>query len=954
MNVRRERNRRHARGHPQWRARSLPVRRLEVHSLYLSSLNETLHALAPGCDSAYDSIFFDRQAGSQQSRSNLQAGSDMFRHVWTCSGRVRTVRLLGKRHTFVVTSQISVNPYRLPRTALPERYDLTLSPDLDRRDFVGSAAIGLMVTEPLAELVCNTCELEIHKAWVIDAEGVRMDATPTLNAELERATFALERTLKPGKATLHIQFGGKLNEKLVGFYASTYEAADGTTKVIATTQMEATDARKAFPCWDEPDCKAVFGVTLIVEDGLLAISNMHEVDTTTLASGKRSVRFADTPKMSTYLVAFVVGELEATEPVNVDGIPLRVIARPGALTQSAFALECGAFALRYFQQWYGIPYPGTKLDLIATPDFAFGAMENLGAVTFRETLLLLDEAKASKTDLVRAADVISHEIAHMWFGDLVTMKWWNGLWLNEAFATFAEVSCCAKFKPEWDRWTSFARYRSMAQDVDGLLSTRPIEFPVISPSDAEGMFDVLTYEKGGSVLRMLEQYLGEDRFRDGVREYLRTHSFDNAETTDLWDAIERVTNEPVRSIMDGWIFQGGFPIVSASLSGTTLTLSQRPFTYLKPDVAQTASWQVPVLFRTTAETSGGASTDQRVLIGSEPVSLQVPAGTTTVVINSGGHGFYRTSYDATLLAALKSSLGKLSAAERFQLVSDAWANVDSGAATPEEFVSLSEAFGSERDPNVWAELLGGLSSLESLSQEPQAEILRARVRELLRPISTELGWTSKPDENPQTKELRGQIIAALGGMAQDADIQAGAASRLPGVLAHDGSVDPDVAPAIISICARTGDAARYEQYVVAGADSESPQEERRFLFARSSFQDQALVARTLAACLTDEIRTQDSPYVLSVMLGNSKTGPTAWEFIKTNWATINERFPANSIPRMMEGIVNLVDPSVADSAAEFLTVGPGKPLVERSKSVVQHLERQRVKRALRDRVHQSA
>ena len=424
----------------------------------------------------------------------------------------------------------AVNPYRLPRTARPVRYDLTMAPDLHRRDFVGDVAIQLDVVAPTAELICNAKDLEITRAWVVSEDGSRNTATATLDDASDRVTFVCERTIPAGRSTLHVQFLGSLNDKLVGFYASTYAADDGSTKVIATTQMEATDARRAFPCWDEPDAKAVFAITLVVEAGLMAVSNMHELSSTTLGSGKRSVRFADTPLMSSYLVCMVVGELEATPVVDVGGIPLRVIARPGRTDQAAFALEIGAFALTYFTDWYGIEYPGTKLDLIATPDFAFGAMENLGAVTFREALLLVDEARASKPELERIADVVAHEIAHMWFGDLVTMLWWNGLWLNEAFATFAEVSCVAKFRPEWERWTSFALYRSMAQQVDALHSTRPIEFPVISPADANGMFDVLTYEKGAAVLRMLEQYLGEESFRLGVKHYLESHAFANAET----------------------------------------------------------------------------------------------------------------------------------------------------------------------------------------------------------------------------------------------------------------------------------------------------------------------------------------------------------------------------------------------------------------------------------------
>ena len=845
-------------------------------------------------------------------------------------------------------TQLTANPYRLPRTALPARYDITLSPDLHRRDFVGSVAITVTVSEPLATIVCNAADLEIHKAWVVDADGVRMDATPTLDTEFERVSFALERTLRPGSASLHIQFGGKLNDKLVGFYASTYLAADGSTKVIATTQMEATDARRAFPCWDEPDCKAVFGVTLVVEDGLMAVSNMHEIRSTMLANGKRSVCFADTPLMSTYLAAFVVGELEASDPVDVEGVPLRVIARPGSLHQAAFALEAGAFALRYFQQWYGIPYPGTKLDLIATPDFAFGAMENLGAVTFRETLLLLDETLASKADLQTSADVIAHEIAHMWFGDLVTMLWWNGLWLNEAFATFAEISCSAKFRPEWDRWTSFSRYRSMAQDVDALLSTRPIEFPVISPADAEGMFDVLTYEKGASVVRMLEQYLGEEPFRNGVREYLRLHSFANAETTDLWDAIEAVTHEPVRATMDGWILQGGYPVVHASLAGTTLTLTQKPFTYLPPPLGGATTWQVPVLYRTGA--NGNHNPTERLLLGAEPTTVEVPSGTTTVVVNSGAHGFYRSSYDSALMASLRASLSELSAAERFQVVSDFWADVMAGHRLPEEFFELAESFPSERDPNVWAQIIVGLRTLVYFSPVEQADAVRARVRNLLGPVAAELGWRPTMLEDPQTKELRGQLLSALGIMAADPEVTLTANAQLSSVMSHDTSVDPDVAPSIIAIGAHTGDANRYDMYVKAFANASTPQEQRRFLFARGLFADPELVERTLEACLTDEVRTQDAPYLIGQMVGHPVSGPTAWNFVENNWPKIIERFPSNSLPRLVEGIVTLVDPVAAERSAAFFVTGPGQTLAAASKSVVQHLERQQVNCALRSRL----
>ena len=839
------------------------------------------------------------------------------------------------------------NPYRLPRTALPARYDLTLAPDLHKRDFLGDARITLNVTEPIAEVVCNAVDLDIVKAWVVDANGTRIDATATLDAERERVSFALERTLWAGTAVLHVQFHGILNDKLVGFYASTYEADDGTTKVIATTQMEATDARRAFPCWDEPDCKAVFAITLLVDDGLLAVSNMHEIASTTLSSGKRSVRFADTPVMSTYLVALVVGELEATDPLDVDGIDLRVIARPGTLAQAPFALEVGAFALRYFQDWYGIAYPGTKLDLIATPDFAFGAMENLGAVTFRETLLLIDESKASRADLERAADVISHEIAHMWFGDLVTMKWWNGLWLNEAFATFAETSCCAAFRPEWERWTSFSLSRTMAQVVDALHTTRPIEFPVISPTDAEGMFDVLTYEKGASVLRMLEQYLGAERFRDGVRHYLSAHSFANAETTDLWDSIEHVSGEPIRETMDGWIFTGGFPLISVSFDGPNgkLTLNQKRFVYT-PIASQTA-WNVPVLYRSIG--ADGSATEGRILLGAEGATLDIPVGTAAVLVNAGGHGFYRVHYEAAALEALHTLLPRLAAVERYQIVSDIWSSVLAGELRAQSFVDLTTAFGSERDANVWAAILTGFRELYAVVNTDGREIIGARVRALLLPLLGELGWNPVAGENSLTGELRGQVVSALGGLGSAPEVLTLLDSKLASVLSADGTIPPDVAPALITLGARHGDADRYSQYQAARTTAATPQEERRYLMAMGQFVEPALLTRTLAATMTDEFRTQDAPMLLTTMLAHRENGPATWTFVRDNWLALVDRFPQNLLPRMVEGIQNLTDPVVETDVRAFFATGAASELAAKTKTIQQNLERLGVNAGLRRR-----
>ncbi|HVR16719.1 MAG TPA: M1 family metallopeptidase, partial [Candidatus Limnocylindrales bacterium] len=383
-------------------------------------------------------------------------------------------------------------PYRLPTNVTPERYELKLTPDLTTWTFTGDEKISIHVHEPVREIILNAAELELHAVSLQTADGKVREGRVNLDTENERATLSFGEPVPAGRGDLQIQFSGILNDKLHGFYRSTYKGADGQDKPLASTQFESTDARRAFPCWDEPAFKAVYQVTLVVDEKLTAISNARVVRENALPGNKKAVVFADSMKMSTYLVAFIVGEFEATAPVMVGNAPLRVCAVPGKKHLATFAVDIGKASLEHFSAYYGIAYPGDKLDLIAIPDFASGAMENLGAITFRETALLVDADRATRTELERVADVVSHENAHMWFGDLVTMKWWNGLWLNEAFATFMEMLAVDAWKPEWRRWDSFTVSRAAAMQVDGLQSTRPIEFPVERPEEAAGMFDILT------------------------------------------------------------------------------------------------------------------------------------------------------------------------------------------------------------------------------------------------------------------------------------------------------------------------------------------------------------------------------------------------------------------------------------------------------------------------------
>src|SRR5437867_805552 len=585
--------------------------------------------------------------------------------------------------------------YRLPTTVVPKRYDLRLEPDLAAATFAGEAVITVEVETTLTEIVLNAAELAIQSAAVSRNGGVPIHGAITLDEAPERARLVFPAAIAPGEWRLTLRFTGALNDRLHGFYRSTYKDSTGQPHTIAATQFEATDARRAFPCWDEPAFKAVFGVTLVVAEHLAAVSNCAVLREEPLGDGRKAVTFADSIRMSTYLVAFVVGELEATDAVMVGRTPLRVWCVPGKRHLAKFALAIGAFSLEFFEGYYGLPYPGDKVDLLAIPDFAAGAMENLGAITFRENALLVDETAASHSELERIADVVAHEVAHMWFGDLVTMTWWNGIWLNEAFATFMELMAVDAWKPEWRRWTTFGVSRAAALSVDGLHSTRPIEFHVEAPRDADAMFDVLTYEKGASVLRMLEQYLGSTTFREGVREYLRRHAYANAETGDLWAALGRAANQPIPEVMDAWIFQPGYPLVSARLEGRELVLSQQRFTYLpEPLPGSTPSprnrlWQVPLQIRLTA--SGRASTERRLLAAAE-VRMPVPERLESVLVNDGGHGFYRVRYSGELLERLLGVLSELGAIERFNLVNDAWAVTGGGHMTLIDYLELTARF----------------------------------------------------------------------------------------------------------------------------------------------------------------------------------------------------------------------------------------------------------------------
>jgi puromycin-sensitive aminopeptidase len=826
--------------------------------------------------------------------------------------------------------------YRLPRSVVPSRYDLTFAPDLEAATFSGSEDVTLDVVEDLdGSIVLNANELSIDGGSIADGAGTVLDlASVELDEELQRATLRFDGPIAAGRWMLHLDFRGTLNDRLEGFYRSTYQDEDGVTHTIATTQFESDDARRAFPCWDEPDLKAVFGVTLIAPEGLAAISNGPEIGREPFDDGLVRVRFADTMVMSTYLVAFVVGRLELTEPVDADGVPVRVAHVPGKGHLTTFALDAAVFSLRFFREYYGIPYPDAKMDMIALPDFMQGAMENTGCVTYREALLLVDPEHATQPELENVADVVAHELAHQWFGNLVTMRWWNGIWLNEAFATFMALLTVDAWRPEWERWAAFARICTGAKEIDALRSTRAIEYPVHSPDDTAGMFDALTYQKGAAVLRMMEQYLGEERFRDGIRHYLRKHEFGNTETHDLWDAIEEATGEPVRRIMDQWIWQGGYPLLSASSSDGVVTITQRRF--LSDGGEDATTWDVPLRVRPR----GGDETSVLVDAG----GATVPAGAGTVV-NAGASSFVRVHYATDLLDGLTEHLGDLSAPERYGLVDDLWAAVAAGSAQASAFVRFAERFGEEEDLAVWQAVLQGLGWCDRFLDGEPRERFRGFVRRLVAPALDRLGWEASREDADRTRSLRGALLQALGVLGADPNAEA-AARELESESRAGKPVDPALAAASVNVVATLGGPEDYERYVEMADHAVFPQEQLRYLYALPLFRGEAEMDQTLAAALNGGIRTQNAPFVLAFATLNREQGDQAWAFMRSRWDELNAKLPGGLIIRMVEGVRFLTRPEQVEEARDFFA---SHPVPQSGKGLEQMLERQRVMAALRER-----
>ena len=792
------------------------------------------------------------------------------------------------------------NAALIPTNAKPTRYAITLEPDLTAFTFKGSETIDIEVLSATSSITLNCIEIEIQSCAVTPRGGSAIAAQSiSFDEEAETATFEFGTELAAGAAALDIEFTGELNDKLRGFYRSTYTDADGVERVMATTQMEATDARRAFPCWDEPALKATFALTLLVPSDLAAESNMPIEREVAARPGVKSVTFGETPIMSTYLLAFIIGDLTHIERVADNGTLIRVFTTRGRESQAEFALDTSARLLKYFNDYFGIPYPLPKLDHYAIPDFAAGAMENWGAITYRETALLVDPANTSAGTRQLVAGIIAHEMAHMWFGDLVTMAWWDDLWLNESFASWMGDKATDALFPDWEVWTQFVSSdTNRALSLDGLRNSHPIEQEVHNPAEIGELFDAISYSKGASVLRMLESFLGADTFRQGLNAYLTKHQYANAVRADLWNALGEVSGQPVAEIMDTWVMQTGYPVLDVGIERTegniNLHMLQRRFLYDavtgEADDDNT-SWRLPVGVY-TGEGKAKATTlmDGRTLAWDvEDAGASADAWTK---LNPEQVGFYRVKYFTEDLRRLRAPISEkaLSPQDRLGIQNDAFALSRAGLIPATDFLTIAEAYGNEDSAPVCADLSANLGGLDNLLHGEEFYAgFQAFSRGIFRDAARQVGWDAREGESHTDALLRSTLLNHMGS-SDDDDTLREAAARFASYAQDAASVSPDIRGIVFGLAAKRGDRALYDQMWELRAAATLPEEKMRFMYGLTGFEQTALLGETLERSLGDEVRVQDSVSALTLVASNSRGRDLAWQFLKDNWAEYDRRY----------------------------------------------------------------
>ena len=789
-----------------------------------------------------------------------------------------------------ITSKTKKVSVRLSQNVMPVHYAITLKPDLESHTFSGHETITISLLAPTKKIALHSKDLLIKNVSVIFGKNNISPKNISYDNHLETATFEFDTMLKKGKVKLSISFEGVLADNMRGFYKSKY-VLGGAERVMAATQFEATDARRAFPCFDEPTHKAVFDVNLVIPGSKMAISNTLPTSIIEHEAGHKIVSFASTPKMSTYLLAFIVGDFEWVEKTTKNNVLVRVLTVPGKSHQAHFALDVTVRCLEFYEEYFDIAYPLNTLDMIAIPDFSSLAMENWGAITFREIGLLFDEGNTSTSYRQMVALVIAHELAHQWFGNLVTMEWWTHLWLNEGFATYIEHLAVAELFPEYNAWQQFVVATSghglgNALKLDALANTHPIEVEVHHPDEIGEIFDVVSYDKGSSVIRMLAEYLGEKDFRDGLRHYLKKHSYKNASTVHLWESFEKVSKKPVRKIMSTWTGKAGYPMLSVEVSGKNLVLSQKRYyssiTQAKKSKDKTI-WPIPL----SIVTEKGEI--KLPLMSKKLLKLPLPKEG-WFKFNAHEGSVYRTQYDKAAIAMLQTPLagGLLLAEDRLGLIRDAFSFAESGNAPTVTVLEMARLYTGESEYVVWIEILSGFRYIANLLYGTKSyELFRSYARDILSGAVARVGWEAQAGEPDNTALLRSLILGAAS-FYGDTTVIMTAKEKFENI--KEIKINPDLRGVVYATLAREGGEMEYEALLSMYRTETLHEEKNRLLLALGQFKIKKLIARTLELGMSDEVRMQDRNGAFAGVLSNPYGRNIGWAFLKKNWKKIGEAY----------------------------------------------------------------
>ncbi|KKR62642.1 hypothetical protein A2643_03785 [Candidatus Nomurabacteria bacterium RIFCSPHIGHO2_01_FULL_39_220] len=838
---------------------------------------------------------------------------------------------------------------RLLKNVIPIEYDIQLRPDLKNFTFEGVETINLSVLKPTKILTLHSKELEIETAEVGLRQG-KVFAKISYNKKNETATFVFPKIIsaeKNRKIKLTLVFKGILNDKMRGFYRSKYNVRE-KEYYMATTQFEATDARRAFPCFDEPAHKAVFNVSLIIPKGKTAISNTLPVSVLEHEAGYEIVKFSPTPKMSTYLLAFLIGDFEYIESKTKNNIQVRVFTTPGKKHQAEFALDCAVKTLEFYEKYFGIAYPLPVLYMIAIPDFTSGAMENWGAITYRESALLVDEDHSSLGNKQWVVLVIAHEIAHQWFGNLVTMEWWTHLWLNEGFASYIEYLAVDKLFPKWDIWTQFSTNElGTALRLDSLLHTHPIEIPVHHPDEIGEIFDEVSYSKGAAVIRMLADYLGEKDFRDGLRYYLKKHSYKNTETVHLWQAFEKISKKPVAKIMHNWISKGGYPVVKASMVNNKLNLSQERFFASPISKAKTKDrtvWQIPIRNSSKVQFLRNiAQADEPSIAKNQQIFMRVGKKLVPrknfewLKINFGEAGFYRTAYSPELLEKLKLPVEKklLSARDRLGIIRDLFALAEAGTIPTTDALEFLSAYKNEDNYTVWLEIALGLGRLETLlARENHKGNLNKVILELFSPLFAQLGWNKKEKELHTDTLLRSLVISRLGRSGHK-EIITQAKNKF-----ITGKIHADIRGAIYTTVGSSGGMKEYQTFIKKYREETLHEEKNRMGGALGDFRDPKILQLACKFAFSESVRKQDTIGIIS-SVGTNPLGHDIWlNFVKKNWKTLVTRYGdgGHTLQRLVKAISGSAEEKHLKSFKKFFATHDAPGAKRAIQQVLERLE----------------